>query len=295
MDRINSLIDYDYLRSSVLPDSELTKAAMPSMDFLQNYVFRSECESEAAIKAYRDIRGERIQKIEACAQESSKLLTQNCFGEFLRKCVKRKTECERKMLTSLHGCNIDTLKAAIIKDSLEQVKQMAKEEESKMKMFDTWRDQSTQASCSSSSNTAVYEEFVVEWNRYHTMGRDLNGFFRVVNNDYGFSYLEKIIAKSLGQEELSFGQKLSVEKVEDCFFDTSDAESSTTESIQDPSFSDIDVERLSNDCISISEENKLLLEACEKKKERRMLEARSGIVTRSETKKRSRRELAELL
>jgi hypothetical protein len=286
MDRINSFYDYDYLTSSVLPDSDLAKAAMPSMDFLQNNLFRPECESQKALKQFNQSRSDRIQLIEACAQESGKLVVQNCLGEFVRKCVKRRQQCETGMLEILREINYDHLRASVVKDSQQQMKELGESEEKKLKFLDVFH-QNESSMPERESKSKDHEQFVHEWNRYHTMGRDLNGFFRIVNNDYGFSYLEGIVAKSLGQNELSFMQKLTVEKVDKSFIDTSDSESSsTTVSVQQGSFfdEDVDVEGLSNDCISITEENRLLLLEGNKK-DGHCLRTNAKRVLRSDVKK----------
>jgi hypothetical protein len=227
------------------------------MAFLERYNDRDDKEkSKKAVKYFEEKRKERIQVFNACQQASAKSVLQNCFGEMQKGCLKKKEKYEAEMLHCLVECDYEKLKDSIKMNTKIQMDEIAKDEEKRLSILETFRTEQT-GFFKGTENGKNHHDFITAWNRYHTIGRDLNGFFRFVNDDYRHSDFEKNVAKSMATEKVVFKNDLSTEVR---FADniTSSDDDTETGSCSTPSLHGS--ENLSNDCISITEEMAILKE-----------------------------------
>jgi hypothetical protein len=280
MDRVDSIESYDYKNTAALPDVDLAKSTMPTFDFLAEYNSSSTAHRHFKVLAdYSEEHEERIQIINACQQETAKLSAQNVFGEMLRKNCRRKRLYEVGMRSCLRQADFDILETEIREDFQRQMEDLKKVEERQIQVLENFRTANSQEYFQADRSTSVCDgnekAYVSIWNKYNTLGRDINGFFRIVDEDRGVSCFEKIVAKSLGRSQVRFRPpRLFVKTVDD----ESDVTTTESEDSEDDDnwgkaqqkyrtmLSKGD-ETLSNECISISEENKLLTSEVEKEGE----------------------------
>ena len=258
------LQDYDYLISSTLPDRPLVLEAMPTNAFLKTH--QTSEATEQVLDDFEAERKARIQVMNACAQESTKLAVQNCFGEMLKKCVKRKKQCEAQMNKYLTGCNLEELKALVRADIQDKKEELSREEQRKLQVISQLKKHQEEFAlflpdvASSSRQCGI--NYLIAWDQYCSIARDLNGFFRLVHADLEFTCFETLIASSLGhKQELSFSKDIKVEDLDCLSLPTRDSScqmspslSSLTTSVDLEDLDDLELDRLSNDCISMTEE-----------------------------------------
>jgi hypothetical protein len=238
------------------------------MAFLERYNDRDDKEKrKKAVKYFERKRQERIQVINACQQASAKCVLQNCFGEMEKGCLKKKEKCEAEMLNCLVECDFEKLRDAIKMNTKIQMEEIAKDEEKRLSILENFRMEQN-SFFKGTENGKNHHDFITAWNRYHTIGRDLNGFFRFVNDDYRHLDFEQNVAKSMATETTVFRNDLSTKTVSSDIISSDD--DTETGSCSTPSLdSSYELENLSNDCISITEEMAILKEENEESQRKR--------------------------